>query len=73
MLVRAWMANPKAADGLIRPRADAALAEPCVVDLASKRVEWLHDRRSGRLIELEVVDDVSCGGWLPVELLILDP
>lgn len=73
MLVRAWMANPDTAKGLFRPSPSAAIATPCLVDLGTKRVEHLHDPRSGRLIELEVVDDVSCGGWLPMELLVLEP
>lgn len=73
MLVRAWMANPRTADGLGRPGANGAIAEPCLVDLDTKRVERFQDRLSGRLIEIEVIDDVSCGGWLPMELLVLEP
>ncbi len=73
MLARAWIANPNTADGLIQPRADAAIAEPCLVDLATKRIERLYDPRAGRLIELAIVDDVMCGGWLPMGLLILEP
>lgn len=73
MLVRAWMANPSTADGLVRSSPHAAIAEPCLVDLGTKRVERFQDRRSGRFIELEVVDDVSCGGWLPMGLLVLEP
>jgi len=73
MLVRAWMANPSTADGLARPATHVAITEPCLVDLGSKRIERLYDQLSGRFVELEVVDDVSCGGWLPRDLLILEP
>lgn len=73
MLVRAWKANPSAAERLVRSSAHTAIARPCLVDLGTKRVERFLDRWSGRLIELEVVDDVSCGGCLPMELLILEP
>lgn len=54
MLLRAWMANPGTADGLVRPNPHAAMVEPCLVDLGTKRVECFHDQVSGRLIELDL-------------------
>lgn len=71
-VVTAKLIKKETANGLMSFKDDVPLGKIYKVDLDTRMVKTCYNLDKGNFWELEMIEDVENGGWLPTELLEIE-